>query len=142
MKSDVDRVMTLSELESQDWGPPTFASHLVSTIHRLRHKPLGQFTIEDLRIIIGQNIGLEYLVPIAIERLQEDPFVEGDFYRGDLLVSVLRIERQFWSKHSELRHMVAEIADQVPARSQQLETIDRETLDEALSGFMLFDPNA
>ena len=108
---------------------------LVTTVHRLRYKPLEQFSIEELRITIGQNIGLEYLVPIAIERLQEDPFVEGDFYRGDLLVSVLSIERQFWLKHPELHQMVVRIADQSTALRQQLEPAAGEALDEGLRQF-------
>ncbi len=91
MKSDLDRQKTLTELEERDWGPPNFGSHLVITIHQLRHKPLEQFTVEDLRITIGQNIALEWLLPMAIERLRDDPFAEGDFYRGDLLNAVLGI---------------------------------------------------
>jgi len=67
MTSETDRRKTLTELDRQEWGPPTFHSHLVETVHALRHKPLEQFSIEDLRITIGQNIGLRYLVPLAVE---------------------------------------------------------------------------
>ena len=79
MKSDIDRRKTLTELEGKDWGPPNFDSHLVTTIHQVRHKPLEDFTVEDLRITIGQNIALQWLLPMAIERLRDDPFVEGDY---------------------------------------------------------------
>src|SRR6476620_11148465 len=75
----VDRNRTLTELEGRDWGAPAYSSHLVTTCHRLRHKPLLDFTAEDLRIMIGQNISLELLVPLAIERLELDPLAEGDF---------------------------------------------------------------
>ena len=92
MKSDFDRRKTLTELEGQDWGPPNFESHLVTTIHQLRHKPLERFTVADLQIFIGQNMCLEFLLPIAIEHLQDDPLVEGDYYCGDLLVAVLRAQ--------------------------------------------------
>ena len=67
----IDGNKTLTELEGRDWGPPTFESHLVTTIHRLRYKPLGQFTIEELRIGIGQYVGLKHLIPIAVERLRD-----------------------------------------------------------------------
>jgi hypothetical protein len=102
MKSDINRDKTMTELEGQDWGPPTFDSHLVTTIHRLRYKPLAQFTVEDLRICIGQNVGLDFLVPIAIEQLQGNPFIEGDYYRGDLLNAVLKIEAPS-QRHSDCR---------------------------------------
>ena len=55
------------------------------------------FTVENLRIMLGQDIGSRYLVPIALEHLEADPFVAGDFYPGDLLCSVLSLPREFWS---------------------------------------------
>ena len=99
MKADFDRRMTLTELEGQDRGPPNFDSHLVTTIHQLRHKPLEQFTVADLQIFIGQNMSLGFLLPIAIESLQDDPLVEGDYYQGDLLNAVLGIKPSFWLDH-------------------------------------------
>lgn len=53
-------------------------------------------------MLIGQSIGLRFLVPFALDLLQADPFVEGDFYEGDLLRSVLRVEPAFWAAHPEL----------------------------------------
>ena len=60
---------TLNELEGFEWGPPTFESALVTNIHRLRRVPLKQYRIEDLRLMIGQQIGLDYLVPPALDDL-------------------------------------------------------------------------
>ncbi len=123
---NIDRRETLTELEDKDWGHPNFDSHLVTTIHRLRHKPLDEFTVEDLRITIGQNIALEWLLPMAIELLRDDPFAEGDFYRGDLLNSVLGIKPSFWSDHSELRETIAKIAQHAAARHQELDEVEAE----------------
>jgi hypothetical protein len=50
-------------LIGQDRGEATFPYFLVRTCHALRQKPLREFTVEDLRIILGQNFSLEYLVP-------------------------------------------------------------------------------
>ena len=101
---------TIEELEGARWDEPAFPSHLVSECHRLRKLPLGRFTIENLRIMLGQNIGSRYLLPIALERLEAEPFVEGDFYPGDLLCSVLSLPRSFWAQHPELRARVAAVA--------------------------------
>ena len=76
-------------------------------MHRL---PLQDFTIEDLRITIGQNIGLEYLIPLALERLQNDPFAEGAYYPCDLLVGVLGTDAKFWQGHTVLRDRLLSIA--------------------------------
>jgi hypothetical protein len=62
----------------------------------LRTKPLRDFTVEDLRIMIGQQVALDRLVGIALDRLRADPLVEGDCYPGDLLASVLRVDPAFW----------------------------------------------
>ncbi len=77
--------------------------------------------MEDLRIMIGQGIGLPWLVPLAIERLQADPLVEGDYYPGDLLGSVLGIEPRFWRDHPELRAAVESIVRRSAALPKELE---------------------
>ena len=93
---------SLENLEKDYWGEPDYESHLVKTCHQLRKKPLKDFEIEDLRIMIGQNIGLKFLVPIAIEELNENILAEGDYYEGDLLKSVLTSEVEFWSERFDL----------------------------------------
>ncbi len=97
----MDRARTLEELEGDVWSSPGDVSHVVSECHRLRRKPLAEFTIEDLRIMIGQEISLEILVPIAVERLLVEPLAEGDYYPGDLLASCARTPVEFWRSHSE-----------------------------------------
>jgi hypothetical protein len=131
----IDRDKTLTELEERDWGPPTFDSQLVAMIHSLRYKPLGQFTIEELRICIGQYVGLKFLIPVAVEQLRADPLVEGGYYRGDLLAALLEIKPSFWSEHPGLHEMVAEIAEQAAARRQEIAAEEAKTLERALTTF-------
>ena len=104
MQGELDK--NLAELEANVWPEPDFDSHLVRECHRLRMVPLRELTVENLRIMIGQQIGLPYLVPLALEHLEADPFVEGDYYPGDLLTNVLRSSREFWSTHRDLRSRV------------------------------------
>src|SRR5262245_24649584 len=65
---------TLTQLEGDDWGEPTYPSYVVTNSHRLRHKPLREFTAEDLRFILGQQTGLPVLMPMALDVLEADPF--------------------------------------------------------------------
>jgi hypothetical protein len=106
---------SLQELEHSDWGEAKYDSYLVTTIHRLRRIPLRQFSVEDLRIMIGQNIGLQYLIPLALERLREKPLAEGDFCPGDLLKMVLSADPKFWLDHPEWRKEVEEIVQRAHA---------------------------
>lgn len=92
---------TLEELENQIWGEPEFDSHLVVTCHELRRKPLEQFTVGDLRIMIGQNIGLKHLMPKALDVLKRNPFAEGDYYSGDLLANVISAESDYFQNNPE-----------------------------------------
>ena len=93
---------SLENLEKDYRGEPDYESHLVKTCHQLRKKPLKDFEIEDLRIMIGQNIGLKFLVPLAIEELKQNILAEGDYYEGDLLKSVLTSELSFWTERVDL----------------------------------------
>ena len=118
---------TIEELEGDRWPEPKFDSHLVLECHRLMKLQLRLFTVENLRIMLGQDIGSRYLVPIALGHLEADPLVAGDFYPGDLLCSVLSLPREFWNAHPELRTRVAAVAartidlasanDEVPAKA-------------------------
>ena len=79
---------------------------LVAKCEALFLKPLDEYSIENLRIMIGQQLGLEYLVPLAIEKLQENILAEGDFYPGDLLLSVLRVNADFWKQNQDLNEQL------------------------------------
>ena len=108
MKTQKDwQKKTLDELEGVRTRILQEDSYLLMTITQLRaEKPLCEFDIEDLRILIGQSIGLKFLIPIAIEELEKDILVEGDFYEGDLLKAILtsntttywREEKENWTK--------------------------------------------
>ena len=111
MKTNFDRRKSLQELEQDDWGKPTFDSHLVRTCHRLRQMPIEDFETEDLRIMIGQQISLMFLIPLAIEKLEADPLVEGNDYPGDLLNAVLAVPANFWSVHTDWRNALRRIVD-------------------------------
>ena len=95
------RERTLDELE----GVSSVAgdSYLLSEMRRLRRVPLREFRLEDLRLLIGQSIGLSYLVPMALSHLQEHPLASGHFYPGDLLKQLMAVDEAFWAGHADLR---------------------------------------
>ena len=127
-----DRMKSLQELEHADWGEPNYDSYLVTTCHRLRRKPLMEFTIEDLRIMIGQQIGLPYLLPLALDHLAENPWSSGDLFPGDLLTNVARVPPQFWQQHPELQDRMNWVVFQL----EQL----RETAEEAVAMYKQANP--
>jgi hypothetical protein len=95
-----DSNQTLEQLEGDRWGdPPADATHLIATVHELRRKPVGQLAAEDLRILLGQQVGVDALVPRALDLLDGNPLAEGDFYPGDLLAAVLSLPVEYWQQH-------------------------------------------
>ncbi len=103
------RYKSLESLEKDVWPKPDFNSHLVTRASQLRKIPLNEFSTEDLRIMIGQSIGLAYLIPIAIETLKENVLADGDFYEGDLLQAVVKSDTEFWRMNPEYKSEVQKI---------------------------------
>jgi hypothetical protein len=105
---------SIEELEGDYWGdPPADATRLIATAHGLRRRPIGELAVEDLRLLIGQQIGIPILVPIALRILTDNPMAEGHMYEGDLLRAVLRVEEPFWSDHPALAEAGESIAAQL-----------------------------
>jgi hypothetical protein len=92
---------TLEDLEKLVWAnfKENEMTPLIKSCNELRKKPLMDYTIEDLRIMISQEVGLYFLMPLAMKCLEENILAEGDFYKGDLLKAVLEIDSSFWLKH-------------------------------------------
>lgn len=103
------RERTLEQVEGEDWGEPTFGSGLVIRCHELRKVPLADLSAEDLRLLIGQKIGLEHLVPLALNVLAKDPWVEGDLYPGALIWAVVQIDHSFWKEHPAFLRELIEV---------------------------------
>jgi hypothetical protein len=99
----MDDQRTLGELDGQHSGEPDAdATGLIRNSHRLGRVPVGSLSNDDLRLLLGQQIGAAWLVPIALARLREEPLA-GDLYPGDLLNAVLRTDSLHWGMHPEDR---------------------------------------
>lgn len=97
------RQETIESLEKKDFGNPKDApTNMVKRCLELCKIPLEQFSVEDLRLMIGQDFSLRYLIHLAIEHLQVDIFVQGDYYSGDLLKNVLSVDKGFWLENEKL----------------------------------------
>jgi hypothetical protein len=107
--SQIDCSLSIEELEGVVWPEPEYNSHLVMTCHALRKVPLHGLTAENIRMLIAQKIGLEFIVPMAMDYLEENPWGSGSFYDGDLLENVLKIDFAFWREHSDMRYRLSEV---------------------------------
>lgn len=110
------------------------ATFRVRRCHQLRKTPLAEFATEDLRIMIAQAIGATTLVPMALPTLTRDPLAEGDFYPGDLLAVVLRLDEGYWEAHPEQAAAAVEIAERVDVDDE--DTLVGTDLPQLISSFL------
>jgi CDI immunity proteins len=130
---------TLEQLENDVWDDSELMTTLVRNCHRLRKKPINQFTVEDLRIMIGQDIGTEYLMPKALKVLEVNPLARGDFYDGDLLHSLMKLygeQGKYWKEHPEnlnrARKVVSNALEIFNSRApEDIDSVDEELIKEA-----------
>ena len=113
--------LTLEQFENEFWGEPEYSSGLVLRCHELRKKPVRDFTIEDLRLMVGQGIGLKYLMPYAIKILGDNILAEGDLFEGDLLSNVLSKNtvkhwKQNKSDFESLIQLISKNKQQIPEK--------------------------
>jgi hypothetical protein len=114
---------SLDDIEGTTWGPaPEDATTLVTRIHQLRATPVGALTGADLRLLIGQQVGSDVLVPQVLALLKREPLVETDFYPGDLLAAVLRLPPPYWQRHPALVEEMRAVLDSVDELPSELAT--------------------
>ncbi|OLT09201.1 hypothetical protein BJF78_31185 [Pseudonocardia sp. CNS-139] len=103
---------SLEDLDGERWGAaPPGSTRLVAEVHRLRRRPVGELSVEDLRLLVGQGMALDRLVPLALGHLRADPLASGDLYPGDLLCALLRADPAFWHARADLAAELACVVD-------------------------------
>jgi hypothetical protein len=112
---------SLEVLENHTWGNPEAApTNLVKRCIELSKIPIANFSISDLRLMIGQQFGLTFLIPVALEKLKNDLLAEADYYEGDLLANVLEIDTSFWDKN---RSYWIQLDEMIKDRRQELASL-------------------
>ncbi|MBZ4187805.1 contact-dependent growth inhibition system immunity protein [Niabella beijingensis] len=123
---------SIEELEGNVWKNREFPTELVKRSFELRKIPVNNLDIDDLRLLIGQQIGLKYVVPLALNVLSNDILAGGNYYPGDLLKSVLEIPMDFWElNESELVKLSSILSTKV------LEIKNSNTIDDSIKAMLL-----
>ena len=105
---------SISELEGWKWNdevPLENESYVVWNFYRLHNYPVKNYNLADFRFMIGQETGLEYLVPIALKKLEDDLFTEAELYPGDLFCSLLLVSntQNYWENHLKEKKKLIEL---------------------------------
>ena len=101
------RQKSIENLEKDYWGPPPKDSTpLVDKVHHLRAMQIEKLEVKDIRLLIGQGVGLKFLIPLALDILRDDLFTEAEFYPGDLLQKIMNVDDDFWANDVGLKVQV------------------------------------
>lgn len=96
----MDQNKSLEEIENEIWDDLVeYPTNLVKRVYEIRKKRIKDLTIDDYRVAISQNMGLEVFVPIATSIITTDILTHALYYPGDLLLTVLE-QTDFWHSHS------------------------------------------
>ena len=98
------REKSLNEIYGWEPMKPELDTYVLRTAARAMRLPLEALSPEEIRLLIGQKVGLRYLLPLAIEILRKNPLKQASMFPGDLLAVCKRLEPDDWNANpAELR---------------------------------------
>ena len=107
---------TLLELKREKFQNPSWDFHRFPTGFSLRKVPLKHLTESDMWMLIRQSIGLDYLISLALDRLEVEPLLKCRHKPGDLLSSVLLADALVWKRNPHYRKRVQTLWKKVSVR--------------------------
>ena len=91
---------SIEQLEKDIWkNPSEFPTDMIEKCYSYRKISIEKLTNEQIRLLISQKIGVEYLIGIALNKLEKNILTECDFYEGDLLLAVSGLPNEFWNEN-------------------------------------------
>lgn len=119
---------SIAELENIECADCGIDSYVVRTSLNALKKPLNQLSIEEIRLLITQKIGVKYLLPVAVNSLEDDLFQEVTYYDGDLLNAVLNLPMSFWNDNKNEYEKMRVLIKKNYLKIQSAEFIDKKFL--------------
>ncbi|MFI0966420.1 contact-dependent growth inhibition system immunity protein [Streptomyces sp. NPDC021080] len=129
MPEHFDRDSSLEELEGLRWpAPPTDTTPMVRNVYELRGRPVATLEPHELARLIGQDVGLPWLLPPAVEILRDTApkQAEGGWFDDDLLYAVITRKPEVWAgvpeSARELKEIVGVLTDVSRHVRQEIDT--------------------
>lgn len=96
---------SINEIKGLPESQAEFGSSLEKNIIQAQKKLLKDLTNEDLRMLLGQNLHLELIVPLVLERLKNDLFIRSEDMNILLLSKLLQIDLDYWKGNPEVKNI-------------------------------------
>lgn len=112
----------------------------IQKIHAIRNKCLRDFTVDEVRLCLAQDIGVAYLAQKALGFLETNPWIEAEHYEGDLLNTCIDISDEYWKQQMKERERMRII---LQAANEQIVmgkfAAGRQEIRDLKRGFRKFD---
>lgn len=99
---DVNEYKSLLELSEGELDIPEEPPELAVMVSRLATRPLRRLQLKELYLLIQHGIGLPYVLPVAVDRLEGAPWLVAHRNPGDLLIAVMEADSRFWRENYAL----------------------------------------
>jgi len=99
---EVNEYRSLVELTEGVIEVPEEPESLGMAVGRLVTKPLRRLELKELLLLVHHHVGLPYVVPMAIDRLEGQPWAQARHCPGDLLIALMEADSRFWREREDL----------------------------------------
>lgn len=97
---------SLDDLENIKLDSSDPRDSLFRKISSVRNKKLRDLTVEDLALLLRQEISLNFIVPICIDRLNNNILAETERTGDYLITYLIKVSKDFWIKNKDLHSQV------------------------------------
>lgn len=109
---------SLAELDADTWRDADLDDPEIAALaRRVATKPVRRLEGGELLPLLRRGLSLDYAVPLAMAKLEDDPFLQASGYPGDLLVAVMEVSAIYWAVNKprwiEMMFILAEAATRV-----------------------------
>lgn len=92
--------------------------------------------------MLGQEVAVPILLPMAVDVLAADPLAEGDYYSGDLLEAVLRLPLSAWVSIPERRRQLATALADLGSVAADLPRTSRDAVNSFIRQWLRSEPGS
>jgi hypothetical protein len=115
-----------------------FPNSMVKRVGKLRSIPLQELEPDDVRFLITQNVGLTFLVPLAIEKLKFNPMLQTLYYPGDMLLTLTKVDAAFWDSNGSIKEGFVALLKAAKEYVEGYKDIENSTKKMVVKGLTLF----
>ena len=108
---------------------------LIEKVFALRKKRFSEFSVDDIRLVLGQKMALEYLMPRALDLLERNITEDADMYPGALLIAVMGVGGGYWGSNPGPLERIQRLLAKEPVWDEEVEESDKKTILRAIKQF-------